>query len=112
MDKPFATLAADLGPIDPNWTIVELIEWLSDDSRQHDSALQHPLALIEGALTGEEWVRPPSTVALIRSLTLAAQDHAGSVIADALLPVAVPAAHRVSGRQKLRPEGVPRRQVA
>ena len=112
MDKPFATLAADLGPIDPNWTIAELVEWLADDSRQHDPALQHPLALIEGALTGEEWVRPPSTVALIRSLTLAAQDHAGSVIADALLPVAVPAAHRVSGRQKLRPEGVPRRQVA
>lgn len=112
MDTPLTIPAADLGPIDPNWTIRELVEWLSDDSRQHDRSLQHPLALIEAALTGATWSRTPSTVALIRSLTLAAQDHPGSVIADALLPVAVPAAHRVSGRQKRRPEGVPRRQVA
>ncbi|MGH3689373.1 MAG: hypothetical protein ACRDT7_04380 [Microbacterium sp.] len=112
MDTPLTILATDLVPIDPNWTIAELVEWLSDDSRQHDPSLQRPLALVEAALTGAAWSRTPSTVALIRSLTLTAQDRPGSVIADALLPVAVPAAHRVSGRQKVRPEGMPRRQVA
>ncbi|PRB12512.1 hypothetical protein [Microbacterium sp. MYb62] len=112
MDKPLTTLATDLGPIDPYWTIAELIEWLSDDSRQHDPALQFPLALIESALTGEQWSRTPSTVALIRSLTLAAPHRPDSVIADVLLPVAVPAAHLVSGRPKPRAEGKPQRQVA
>ncbi len=112
MDTPLTTLSSDLEPIDPNWTIAELVEWLSDDARQHDPALQQPLALIEAALTGSAWSRSPSTVALIRSLTLAAPHRPGSVIADVLLPVAVPAAHRVSGRQQLRPEGMPQRQVA
>lgn len=112
MDKPLTTLAADLGPIDPDWTITELIEWLSDDARQHDPALQHPLALIEAALTGERWSRTPSTVALIRSLVLAARGRGRSVIADVLLPVAVSAAGGVGRRQKLRPEAMPPRQVA
>lgn len=112
METPLTTLTPDLGPIDPNWTIAELVEWLSDDSRQHDPALQHPLVLIEAALTGEQWSRTPSTVALIRSVAMAAPHHPGTVIADILFPVAAPVAHRVSGRQKLRPEGMPRRQVA
>ncbi|MDF2560685.1 MAG: hypothetical protein K0R99_2131 [Microbacterium sp.] len=86
MSTPTTTSAADLGPIDPDWTISELVEWLSDDSRQHDPALQHPLAVIEAALTGGQWSRTPSTVALIRSLTLAAPQRGSSVIADALLP--------------------------
>ncbi|WP_417507061.1 hypothetical protein [Microbacterium sp.] len=80
------TPPADLGPIRPDWTIGQLIEWLSDDSRQHDPTLQHPLSLIEAALTGDQWSRPPSTVALIRSLTLAVPQHGSSVIADVLLP--------------------------
>ena len=112
MSTSTTTFATDLGPIDPDWTIDELIDWLSEDSRQHDPALQRPLALIETALTGEQWSRTPSTVALIRSLTLAAPHLPGSVIADVLLPVAVPAAHRVGGRQKLRPGGKPQPQVA
>lgn len=86
MDKPLNTHARILDPISPDWTIAELITWLSDDSRQHDPALQHPLALIESALTGEQWSRPPSTVALIRSLAVAGRDQASSVIADLLLP--------------------------
>ncbi|PRA78976.1 hypothetical protein [Microbacterium sp. MYb66] len=86
MDKPLTTHAQILGPISPDWTITELIAWLSEDSRQHDPALQQPLALIEAALTGEQWPRPPSTVALIRSLAAAGRDHASSVIADLLLP--------------------------
>ncbi|MFJ6532802.1 hypothetical protein [Microbacterium sp. NPDC091662] len=112
MDTSLTTFATDLGPIDPNWTIAELVEWLCDDARQHDPALQRPLAVIEAALTGSAWSRTPSTVALIRSLTLAARHRSGSVIADVLPPVAVPAAHRASGRQKLHPEGRPQRQVA
>lgn len=86
MDTPLTTLATDLGPIEPNWTIAELIEWLSDDARQYDLALQHPLALIEAALTGAAWSRTPSTVALIRSLTVSAREHGPSTIADILLP--------------------------
>jgi len=91
MEKPSTTQLPDLGPIDPHWTIAELVTWLSDDSRQHDPALQHPLALIETALTGEQWSRPPSTVALIRSLTAAARTRPASsrpapTIADLLLP--------------------------
>ena len=86
MKTPLTTLDQDLGPIDPDWTIAELIEWLSEDSRQHDPALQHPLARIEAALTGEAWTHPPSTVALIRSLASAARGRGSSVIADLLLP--------------------------
>lgn len=91
MEKPLTTPLPDLGPIDPDWTITELVAWLSEDSRQHDPALQHPLALIEAALTGEPWSRPPSTVALIRSLTASARTRPSSprlssTIADLLLP--------------------------
>jgi hypothetical protein len=71
MSTPTTTLASNLGPINPDWTIAELVEWLSDDSRQHDPALQHPLAVIEAAMTGEQWSRTPSTVALIRSIAAA-----------------------------------------
>ncbi|MDF2509591.1 MAG: hypothetical protein K0Q52_3450 [Microbacterium sp.] len=78
------TSATDLGPIRLDWTIGQLVDWLSDDSRTHDPVLQHPLAAIEAALTGEDWSRTPSTVALIRSLTLAAQQSRSSVIADIL----------------------------
>lgn len=81
------TLIPDLGPISRDWTIAELITWLSDDdARQHDPALRHPLSLIEAALTGAPWSRTPSTVALVRSLALAAPGHATSVIAEILLP--------------------------
>jgi hypothetical protein len=87
MDQPLTTLAEDLGPIQIDWTIAELVTWLAEDSRQHDPALQHPLAVIEAAVTGVPWTRTPSTVALIRSLTLAGHDHGSSVIADILLPM-------------------------
>jgi hypothetical protein len=87
MDEKMTTLMQDLGPISPDWTIAELITWLSDDdARPHDPALRHPLSLIEAALTGAPWSRTPSTVALVRSLTLAAPGHAASVIAEVLLP--------------------------
>lgn len=86
MDTPLTTLDQDLGPIDPNWTIDELVAWLSEESHQHDPALQHPLALIDAALTGEPWTRTPSTVALIRSLAVAARGQGSSVIAHVLLP--------------------------
>ncbi len=86
MNTPLTTLDQDLGPIDPNWTITELVAWLSEDSRQHDPALQRPLALIDAALTGEPWARTPSTIVLIRSLAVAARSHGSSAIADLLLP--------------------------
>lgn len=68
MDTLIASQSSVLGPIEPDWTIAELIHWLSDDSRQHDAALRHPLSGIEAELTGAHWAGTPSTVALIRSL--------------------------------------------
>jgi hypothetical protein len=68
MDTSSGTDQPTLGPIKPDWTIAELIEWLSDDVRQHDRALQHPLTRIEAAVTGSRWGGTPSTIALIRSL--------------------------------------------
>ncbi|OIJ32314.1 hypothetical protein [Microbacterium sp. LCT-H2] len=68
----------DLGPIDPDWTIGELLAWLEDDARTHDSSLREPLARIEAAVTGTPWPTAPSpvapsTVALIRSLAVASR---------------------------------------
>ena len=68
MDTSFGTDQPTLGPINPDWTIAELVEWLSDDVRQHDPALQHSLTRIEAAATGSRWEGTPSTIALIRSL--------------------------------------------
>ncbi len=50
------------------WTVADLLDWLSDDARTHDPALRHPLSLVEHALTGMAWAGAPSTVALIRSI--------------------------------------------
>lgn len=63
-----ANRSSNHGPIDPDWTIAELVIWLSDDARQHDATLRQPLARIEALATGSRWARTPSTVALIRSL--------------------------------------------
>lgn len=65
------TSSCDLGPISPDWTIFELLDWLTDDTRQHDESLRGPLAVIEASLTGRPWAGDPSTVALIRSLAAA-----------------------------------------
>lgn len=114
MSIPIATEASVLAPISPDWTIAELVEWLADDSRQHDVALQHPLALIERAVTGETWIRTPSTVALVRSLTSAARTHGAVVIAD-LTPFEsqfVPLGGTSSGTNRDRKERMPEPQVA
>lgn len=84
---PLATGTEVLAPIPLDWTIVELVDWLSDDSRQHDPALRHPLAVIEAAVTCAAWVGTPSTVALIRSLAASARTH-GSVRLGALVRIA------------------------
>ncbi|KYJ97376.1 hypothetical protein [Microbacterium sp. CH1] len=63
----------DLGPIQRDWTIGELLAWLQDDARTHDPALREPLSRIEAAVTGTPWPSSPSTVALIRSLALASR---------------------------------------
>ncbi|TCJ22380.1 hypothetical protein E0W80_14100 [Microbacterium sp. PI-1] len=74
MTRNFATSPSSDGPINPDWTITQLLEWLRDDARQHDVALQHPLARIEALTTGARWARTPSTVALIRSIAAAVHD--------------------------------------
>ncbi|EYT60887.1 hypothetical protein [Microbacterium sp. UCD-TDU] len=75
MNTHFVSSPSELGPINRDWTITQLLEWLSDDVRQHDVTLQHPLARIEALLTGARWARTPSTVALIRSIAAAVRDQ-------------------------------------
>lgn len=86
MSTPLTTASSDLAPISPDWTIAELVDWLADDSRQHDPGLQHPLSLIERALTAEPWSGVPSTVALIRSISAAAHTRGSVTVAELLLP--------------------------
>ncbi|MFE7198346.1 hypothetical protein [Microbacterium oxydans] len=74
MDTTGATRTSDPGPIVSEWTIAQLLEWLSDDAHQHDVTLQHPLARIEALITGAHWARTPSTVALIRSIAVAVRN--------------------------------------
>lgn len=76
------TSTIDLEPISPDWTIAELVDWLADDSRQHDVALRRPLSLIESAVTGSTWAHEPSTVALIRSLASVVRRHGALRIGD------------------------------
>jgi hypothetical protein len=71
MNTLIAIGSTGLGPIDADWTISELLNRVSGDADQHDVALRHPLLLIEAAVTGTSWQRPPSTVALLRSLASA-----------------------------------------
>jgi len=76
--------------------------------------LQHPLALIERAVTGEAWIGTPSTVALVRSLTDAARTRGGVVIAD-LTPFRsqfVPPGSSSRGTNRDRKERMPEPQVA
>lgn len=78
MTASTTSFGLDLGPIDPDWTIGELLAWLEDDARTHDPALREPLARIEAAVTGTPWPTAPSpvapsTVALIRSLAVASR---------------------------------------
>ena len=73
MSQPFPTLDDVLAPILPDWTIRDLLAWLSDDTRLNDEALRDPLMVIEAALTGAPWTQKPSTVALIRSITSTVQ---------------------------------------
>ncbi|WP_311257898.1 hypothetical protein [Microbacterium sp. WCS2018Hpa-9] len=86
MTQPIAIQRQDLEPISPEWTIRELVEWLSEDSRQHDPALRRSLMLIETALTGATWTGEPSTVALIRSLAAAVRTQGDLQIVDVLSP--------------------------
>lgn len=71
MDTAITTEQLDLGPIDPNWTIEQLLDHLTDDSALGDPALAPVLRRVEAAVTGVDWTRTPSVVALVRSLALA-----------------------------------------
>ncbi|WP_303709878.1 MULTISPECIES: hypothetical protein [Microbacterium] len=73
MTASTTSFGLDLGPIQQDWTIGELLAWLQDDARTHDPALREPLARIEAAVTGTPWPSSPSTVALIRSLAAASR---------------------------------------
>ncbi|MEV8172655.1 hypothetical protein [Microbacterium sp. NPDC077486] len=73
MTVPTTSFGLDLGPIDRDWTMGELLDWLGDDARTHDPTLRQPLALIEAVVTGTPWQTTPSTVALTRSLALASR---------------------------------------
>ncbi|KJL26944.1 hypothetical protein RN51_00084 [Microbacterium oxydans] len=75
MDTLAATRTPDAGPISPDWTTGQLLDWLSEDARQHDATLREPLARIEALLTDAHWAHTPSTVALIRSIAGAVRDE-------------------------------------
>lgn len=92
MNTHLGSRPAETGPINPDWTIAQLLEWLSDDVRQHDVMLQHPLARIEALMTGARWARTPSTVALIRSIAAAVRDEPvrGSIRVSELSPQQAP----------------------
>lgn len=84
MTHSLTTERQDLGPISPNWTIRELVDWLSDDTRVHDHTIHPALVLIETALTGASWTGTPSTIALIRSLAAAVRTEGDVRISDVL----------------------------
>jgi hypothetical protein len=86
MTQPIAIEHENLDPISPEWTIRELVEWLSEDPRQHDPALHGPLTRIETALTGATWTGEPSMIALIRSLAAAVRTQGDLRIIDVLSP--------------------------
>ncbi len=86
-----------LAPIQPDWTIAELVARLTDDARQHDPALRHPLALVEAAVTGARWTGEPSTVALIRSLAAAVREHGTERIGDCVRIAQMTSKHPDSG---------------
>ncbi|MCV0334209.1 hypothetical protein [Microbacterium sp.] len=92
MNTHLASRPSETVPINPDWTIAQLLEWLSDDVRQHDVMLQHPLARIEALMTGARWARTPSTVALIRSIAAAVRDEPvrGSIRVGELSPQQAP----------------------
>jgi len=92
MNTHLASRPSETGPINPDWTIAQLLEWLSDDVRQHDVMLQHPLARVEALMTGARWARTPSTVALIRSIAAAVRDEPvrGSIRVGELSPQQAP----------------------
>lgn len=77
MSVAITTETPNLGPISPNWTITQLLDWLAEDRRQHDESLRAPLVAIDAAMTGTEWRRAPSTVAVTRSIaaTIRATPH-------------------------------------
>ncbi|MFJ2369059.1 hypothetical protein [Microbacterium sp. NPDC087665] len=114
MDTPFATERTTYGPISPDWTINELIEWLADDARQHEAALQHPLALIEAAATGSVWRSAPSTVALIRSLVEAARTSPalGATTVRELVDMRAASAGAAGTHPRTRHERMPQTQLA
>lgn len=73
MTSPRTSLDGLLEPIISDWTIRDLLEWLSEDARTHDDALRRPLRVIDAALTGASWQQEPSTIALVRSIAAAVQ---------------------------------------
>ncbi|WP_223622645.1 hypothetical protein [Microbacterium sp. EST19A] len=116
MTQPFTTLDDVLAPILPDWTIRDLLEWLSDDTRLTDEALRDPLMIIDAALTRSRWTHEPSSVALTRSIasTVQASPRLRNMRLDDLLDVRITqmVAEPVAERPVARFEGRPQPQVA
>lgn len=59
------------GPIDPDWTLAELLDWLADDDSRSEEE-HRILARIEAAAStaagAPPWAGAPGAVALVRSL--------------------------------------------
>ncbi len=101
-DSSTTSFGLDLGPIDRDWTMGELLDWLGDDARTHDPTLRQPLALIEAVVTGTPWQTTPSTVALTRSLALASRSGDLSAFESPTLSQARPGWSTVSDSKGVR----------
>lgn len=70
MSMEIVELPQFMSPIYPDWTVVDLLDWIAaDDGRCHDDRLDDLLDAIDGAL-GAVPARVGSTVVLVRYLAL------------------------------------------
>ncbi|MFS0793554.1 hypothetical protein [Microbacterium sp. 1P10AE] len=84
-------------PIAPEWTLLDLCEWIgADDGRCHDPRLNALLAAVERALAPER-TGAVSTVVLVRSIAarLVAEPHLGGLRLGSALDVPAPSAREV-----------------
>lgn len=96
-----ATASVTIGPVSPDWTIDQLVEWIgADDVRSHDEALRPLLTAVLAGLAPDaaSALTPRSPVALVRAVAshlraapalrdVRLRDVAGDAIAVASRPV-------------------------
>lgn len=80
-------------PVDANWTIGGLLEWIAaDDDRCHDDGLRMLLLPLDRALTGDE-PTTAGTVALVRALAREVREQ--PLLGKARISDVAGSAHRI-----------------